>query len=272
MLKIPFKKMHGLGNDFIMLSINDLPEEILTTSKLNEFVKKISDRHIGIGADQFILYEVISPENINMRVYNQDGSKALACGNASRCLSRLIYDKLGAKKITLNVDGRKVFCEYIDINNINVDMGEVSFNSDWMPNNDKLWKLSELYSIEPKEMLCVDVANPHLVIFSKLSAKEKNMLGSSLQNGELFKNGVNINFAEVDGDNIYLRVWERGAGFTYACGSGAIASFAAAIKLGFVEKKARIKFKLGDLVMSKKYDKIIMTGPAEYVFSGEYYV
>ncbi len=263
--KIPFVKMHGLGNDFVIISETHLPSKI----NMTEFAIKISDRRLGIGCDQFITYDD-SEKNIQMSIYNQDGSKALACGNASRCLSRLIFDQTSKKEITLHVGSRKVICEYIDENNIKVDMGPANFNAPWMPGAEALWKLAERYLIEPKEVICADVANPHLVIFSKLSDKDQEIIGAAFQKSDLFKDGVNVNFAKIDDNKIHLKVWERGAGFTLACGSGAIATFASACKLGFAAEQAEIVFKLGSLQMQKQDGSITMRGPASYVFSGEY--
>src|SRR5690606_3944559 len=133
-----------------------------------------------------------------------------------------------------------------------------------------LWTLAERYMIEPIEMICVYVANPHFVIFSKLSQKDMGIIGRDFQENELFQDGVNVNFAKVDDDKIHLKVWDRGAGFTYACGSGAIATFAAANKLGFFGDEGDIVFELGSLNMQKQNNSILMTGPASYVFTGEY--
>lgn len=263
--KIPFVKMHGLGNDFVIIDEHHMPKN----SDIQSFVQKISDRELGIGCDQFIVYGQNS-DKINMSIYNQDGSTAKACGNASRCLTRLLFDQTGSKNIKLDINGRFVFGEYFDKDTIKVDMGPPSFESDWMPDSADLWSLAERYMIEPKEMVCVDVANPHLVIFSKLSQKDMGVIGRDFQESELFPDGVNVNFARVDDNKIHLKVWERGAGFTYACGSGAIATFAAANKLGFFGNEGDIVFELGSLNMQKQNNSILMSGPASYVFTGEY--
>tara|TARA_B110000503_G_scaffold55395_1_gene88907 strand:+ start:1554 stop:2363 length:810 start_codon:yes stop_codon:yes gene_type:complete len=266
MQKIPFVKMHGLGNDFVIISEDKLPKGI----DISDFVVLVADRRQGVGCDQFITYRYSDNANIYMGIYNQDGSKALACGNASRCLSRLMFELTGVKNITLNVAERGVKCEYINPDEIKVDMGPAKFVADWMPSQTALWELAERYLIEPKEMLCVDVANPHLVIFSKLSDQDRKIIGQNFQQIDLFKDGVNVNFATVADDKIHLSVWERGAGFTHACGSGAVATFAAATKLGFAGDKAEIIFALGSLAMQKEVDNIIMNGPAAHVFSGEF--
>jgi len=266
MQKISFVKMHGLGNDFVIISEDVLPEGV----DISAFATLVADRRQGVGCDQFITYKYNDSTNVQMGIYNQDGSKALACGNASRCLSRLMFELTGVKDITLNVAARNVKCEYISSDEIKVDMGPAKFDEDWMPIPTELWKLAERHLIEPKEMLCVDVANPHLVIFSKLSDQDREIIGQNFQHTNLFKDGINVNFATVEDDKIHLQVWERGAGFTYACGSGAVATFAAATKLGFAGAKAEIIFTLGSLKMQKSGDNIIMRGPASHVFSGEF--
>ena len=257
--------MHGLGNDFVIISERDLPKEI---TDYNVFAAQISNRRLGIGSDQFIIYQT-QTDQIVMTIYNQDGSKAKACGNASRCLSRLIFEQSGKTNIVLNVDGRKIICDY-EQGQIKINMGLVSFEENWMPNKDQLWALAQRYLIEPKEMICADIGNPHLVIFSKLSKQDQKIIGKNFQNIDLFPQGINVNFARVEDNGIYLKVWERGVGFTYACGSGAIATFAAANILGFAGDSSRIVFELGALQMKKTQDGIVMSGPANYLFHGEY--
>jgi len=266
MTEIPFVKMHGLGNDFVLIE----KKYLSNVSDISDFASKISNRRLGMGCDQFIIYDDASQSDIEMSIYNQDGSKALACGNASRCISRLMFDQKAYKKISLNIDGRIVQCEYLNKDKIKVDMGEVSFDESWMPKQEDLWDLAKLHLIEPKEMICVDVANPHLVIFTKLSNQDKEVIGQNFQKNNLFKDGINVNFATIENNKTHLRVWERGAGFTYACGSGAIATFAAANKLGFAGDNAEILFELGSLCMQKDKGCINMIGPAAYICSGNY--
>jgi diaminopimelate epimerase len=258
--------MHGLGNDFVIINTQDLPLE----TKMDKFASKISDRRLGIGCDQFITYDLKQDKAV-MNIYNQDGSKAKSCGNASRCLSRLIFDDKGQRETVLDVDGRNILCHYINEKEIQVDMGEANFHSSWMPKEQELWEIAGKFAIDPKEMICVDMGNPHLVIFTRLSFQDMSIIGQLFQKPELFKDGVNVNFAGVTDDTISLKVWERGTGFTLACGSGACASYAAASKLGFVGNNAEVLFENGALKMSSKGNHILMTGPAEYVFKGEYF-
>ena len=266
MKDIPFVKMHGLGNDFVFMEKKYLSK----IRNISDFASKVSNRRRGIGCDQFITYSNSRESDIEMSIYNQDGSKALACGNASRCLARLMFDKNGYNQTTLNIDSRIVQCNYLNKDEIKVNMGEVSFDEPWMPKQTDLWELAKRHLIEPKEMICVDVANPHLVIFTKLSDQDKKVIGQNFQNNDLFKDGINVNFATIEDSKIYLKVWERGAGFTYACGSGAIATFAAANKLGFASDKVEVLFELGSLLMQKEKQNINMIGSATYIYSGSY--
>ncbi|NRB11125.1 MAG: diaminopimelate epimerase [Rickettsiaceae bacterium] len=260
--------MHGLGNDFIIISKNELPK----STNINSFIAKICHRRLGIGADQFIIYNQDNKisNKYHVDIYNQDGSPAEACGNAMRCIARLIYDNSQQKEIVIAVAKRNIHCNYITKDEISVDMGVVSFDKAWMPNNDELWNLANNYGLEPKEVICVDVGNPHLVIFTELSDKDKKIIGKDFEKHELFKDGVNVNFPSLINDKIYLKVWERGTGFTLACGSGAAASFAASHKLGFVSEKAEVIFDLGTLKMAYHNNNIVMNGSATYVFLGEY--
>lgn len=275
MKKISFIKMHGLGNDFVIVEDNILS----SIRNIKDFVIKLSNRRIGIGCDQFITYtkQDDKADTVLMKIFNQDGSKAKACGNASRCLSRLVFDKYGINETSLKVDDKTFSTHYEDPDNITVNMGAANFTADWMPKTEALWQLAEKYMIEPKELVCVDVGNPHLVIFSKLSDKDKKIIGKNLQKHSLFANGINVNFAKIDNIHtngstiIELKVWERGAGFTMACGSGASATFAAANKLGFTANESTVQFEMGSLKMKKNNDEISMTGPAAYIFTGEYY-
>ncbi|WP_341793936.1 MULTISPECIES: diaminopimelate epimerase [unclassified Rickettsia] len=264
--KIKFVKMHGLGNDFVIVDANDLPKQC----NLVRLAKDIADHRLGIGCDQFIIYDK-HLDYYEMVIYNIDGSSAKLCGNASRCLAKLLYLKSGEKNITITIVDKKLLCSVDNNDQISVNVGVVSFNESWMPEREKIWAVAERYMIDLKETICVDIGNPHLVIFSKVEPQDQNIISEKLQDKELFKDGVNVNFAEVKDNKIYLSVWERGAGLTLACGSGACASFAASLKLGFMHSPSEVVFKLGSLIMSEQKGHIIMTGPASLVASGEFY-
>lgn len=278
--RIPFVKMHGLGNDFVIVRKTNIPDDI---SK-EEFSKKILDRRLAIGADQLILYSLhitnssttktASKHIVDMQIYNPDGSKGKACGNASRCITKLISDNEGINSFTLNVDNRLLPCKSIENGIYMVNMGIADFSINWMPAREQLFDLANKYNLGPKELICVDIGNPHLVIFSKLAKQDMKIIGRELQHSDLFPGGINVNFANINESKIYLKVYERGAGFTYACGSGACASFAGAYKLGRIAINnngyGEVIFKLGSLKMQMEGDTVCMMGPAEYTFFGEY--
>lgn len=258
--------MHGLGNDFVIVNSKDLTHDY----DLSILAKNIADRHTGIGCDQFIVYDK-QIDYYEMIIYNIDGSSAKLCGNASRCLAKLIYMNDGEKDIVIKAANKKLSCKLAPEDKVSVNMGSVSFNENWMPAREKIWTFAERYMIDLKEAICVDVGNPHIIIFSKLSEQDQKIVGEKLQDRELFADGVNVNFADIRDNKIYLSVWERGAGLTLACGSGACASFAASVKLGFIHSYSEVVFKLGTLQMSKSSGSIIMIGPASLVARGEFY-
>lgn len=264
-----FIKMHGLGNDFVVVS-----RDQISGTDIPNFARSISNRHTGIGCDQLIIYKANGPAHYQMWPYNQDGSPASACGNGTRCVVKLAYLEHGTKNLEIDVLGRKLECRVLSEDKFEVNMGKVSFDRPWMPPLEKLWAITKLYNLNPKDIICADIGNPHLVIItdSEMPEEDKHLIGSIFEKHELFSDGVNVNFVHINGKNIDLKVWERGAGFTFACGSGACASFAAAHKLGFVSDKAIVHFSTGSLDMSLKGDQIYMAGPATLVAKGDYYV
>lgn len=267
-----FTKMHSFGNDFVMVCLDHVASA-QDIKPFSDLAIKISDRHTGIGCDQFILYKENDPSHYQMWIYNQDGSSAGACGNATRCITKLAYMKHGTTNLEIDVLGRKLKSHVISDEKFEVNMGQVSFNKPWMPYLEKIWAITRLYNLNPKDIICADIGNPHLIILtdSEMPEEDKHLLGSLFEKHELFEDGVNVNFAWIKDKNIMLKVWERGAGFTLACGSGACASFAAAHELGFAQDKATVYFTGGMLEMSLKEGEIHMRGPASLVAKGDYY-
>jgi diaminopimelate epimerase len=264
--KINFAKMHGLGNDFVIINQHDLPKNC----DLQQLSLNISNRHTGIGCDQFIIYDQ-KTNYCEMTVYNQNGSSAKLCGNASRCIAKLLYLDSGMREVTLRIYEKELSCKIVSENEIEVNTGIVSFEEDWMPSAKKIWPIMERYVIDIKEVICADIGNPHFIIFSDLATKDKEIIGEKLQGKELFTDGVNVSFASIKDNKIYLSVWERGTGLTLACGSGACASFASAVKLGFISSLCEVVFQLGSLQMSKQGENIMMVGPATLVARGEFF-
>ena len=266
-MEVKFTKMHGLGNDFIFVDKKDLPAAF----DIKPAVISLSRRHTGIGCDQFIIYDD-QDSFIDISIYNSDGSSAQACGNATRCLSYLFSKIKNTEHIKISVQGRVLECAAENADNVSVNMGEVKFDCAWMPSYESLAKELSPYLSSSAQFLCADIGNPHLVIIDpNLSQDDMSLLGPRLEKSALFPNGVNVNFANILDDVIELKVWERGAGFTYACGSGACASFAACHKLGFVPDNAKVKFELGTLDMKLESGEVIMNGKVALVAMGIFY-
>ncbi len=265
---IPFTKMHGLGNDFVMIDTNHMQG----IQDHNTFAKIVANRRLGIGCDQLVCFKELSSNHYLMTIYNADGSFAEACGNATRCLALIIGEKTGEDLVCIEVKDRKLACSLKKFGLVSVNMGAASFNKDWMPPQNAIWELSTTYKLNPRKLVCVDVGNPHFVIFhDALSESEIDFLGKKFATHELFPRGVNVNFVNFIDSELHLTVWERGVGLSLACGSGACASFAASCKLGFVQNnKALVHLKLGNLKMQLEQNAIIMTGPATKVATGEY--
>jgi diaminopimelate epimerase len=269
---INFVKMHGLGNDFIMICEDDLQHTSITV----QLIKKMSDRTLGIGCDQFIVYKKLDEALYQMDINNADGSSASLCGNALRTLTLLINEQENLTDIKIRVCNKTIDCKYLSCDNIQVNIGKASFNAPWMPNDTALLKLTNIYKINLKDVICVDVGNPHLVIFQKsIDIKECSCLAKDIERNNIFPDGININFVNVIQNNLHMKTWERGLnGFSLACGSGASASFAAAKHLGFIESStADAHLDIGKLTLSFNKDQdIILQGPARKSFEGKYYL
>lgn len=258
-----FTKMHGLGNDYLYV-YGEVPENI------SELSKKLSERHFGAGADGMIYISPSKSADFKMRIFNADGSEAKMCGNGIRCVGKYVYDKgytdkkqlkietlSGIKTLDLQVFGGKV-------KSISVDMGKAAVSDN-----------IKLFAAE-KEIECipVSVGNPHAVCFvSDIEKVPLSILGPEIEHSDFFPGGVNAEFVEViDKNTLRMRVWERGSGITMACGTGACASAAAAVKLGYCECDDEIYVVLdgGTLKIKIAPDySVTMTGPAEMIYEGD---
>ncbi len=258
---LKFVKMHGLGNDFIIVDFRQNQQKLSTAD-----IQKLCDRNFGIGCDQFIILKNSNRADCEMEIYNPDGSRAEACGNATRCVSMLI----GKPNSTVQVGEKILETVYKNPEQITVNMGKPNF--EWN-------KIPLSHEVDPMDIWkdgvkghAVSMGNPHFVVFvqdsDKYSVKE---IGAKFENDKLFPNRTNVDFAQVvDNQNIKLRVWERGTGETIACGSGACATFSVANKLGMVGNSANINLKGGVLKIEYSNDNsILMTGSATKVFEGE---
>ena len=276
---IKFTKMHGLGNDYVY--IDAINQKIENESSLAKFV---SNRHFGIGSDGLILICKSDIADFQMRMFNSDGSEAEMCGNGIRCVGKFVYDKgltdkttvkietlAGIKTLVLNTKDRKV-------ETARVDMGEPILEAEKIPVISKEQPVKNLeLEVENKKFkfTCVSMGNPHAItIVENTKEFDVEKYGKILEVDKAFPKKANIEFAQIiDKENIKMRVWERGAGETLACGTGACATAVACNLNGLTGRKVNIELLGGTLNIewNEKDNHVYMTGPAVTVFDGELY-
>jgi len=272
-----FTKMQGLGNDYIY--VNCLNETIERPSEVAKFV---SDRHFGIGSDGLVLIMPSKTADFQMRMFNSDGSEAEMCGNAIRCVGKYLYDNRLTDKTAVRVDtlaGIKILDMMLENGKVvlvKVDMGEPILKPADIPviSNKDLF-VSEPVRVDGKTygLTCVSMGNPHAVTYvDDVAGFPLEVVGRSIETHGLFPRKINVEFVQViDRKNLRMRVWERGAGETLACGTGACAVLVASVLNEICERKASIKLLGGELSIewSDKDNHVYMTGPAVKVFDGE---
>ncbi|MBF0759860.1 diaminopimelate epimerase [Dysgonomonas mossii] len=272
-----FTKMHGAGNDYIYM--NGFVQEIENPSAL---AIRLSNRNFGIGSDGLVLILPSENSDFRMQMFNSDGSEAEMCGNASRCVGKYVYDnglttkkeialetKAGVKYITLLEGDEKA-------RKVTVDMGEPILDPEQIPVKvDKEPVLNFPLDIDGKiwEISCVSMGNPHAVVFTTgIKELDLPVIGPKFEKHPIFPRKTNTEFIEVvDRKTLNMRVWERGAGETLACGTGACAAAVAAILNGYCDRKITIHLIGGDLEIEwdEQNNHVYMTGEAVTVFEGE---
>jgi diaminopimelate epimerase len=268
---VPFVKMHGLGNDFVVL---DCRRSRLALDAAG--ARALADRHTGIGCDQVILIEPPrSPKaHVLMRILNPDGSEAEACGNATRCLARLLRGELGAASLAIETAAGLLETQARADGRISIDMGPARTAWHEIPLARAMDTLAADISEGPlARPACTNIGNPHATFFvADAEAIDLASLGPRLEHHPLFPERANIGVATVlDPRHIRLHVWERGAGLTRACGSGACAALVAAHRRGLAERNAEIILDGGSLDIEWREDgHVLMTGPATLVFEGRF--
>ena len=273
-----FTKMHGIGNDYVY--VNCFKEKVENPKETAIFV---SDRHFGIGSDGLILIKPSEVADFQMDMYNADGSRSEMCGNGIRCVAKYVYDYgltdkteidietgAGIKHIVLTIKDGKV-------EKARVDMGEPILKPELVPvvgEGDVL--VNEPIMVDGKEyrMTCVSMGNPHAVVFMEEDVKSLDIesIGPKFENHERFPKRTNTEFMKVlDRQTMDMRVWERGSGETWACGTGTCASVVAAVLNGLTERNVLVHLLGGDLeiLWDEKDNHVYMTGPATTVFDGE---
>ncbi|MGI6777899.1 MAG: diaminopimelate epimerase [Acetivibrionales bacterium] len=272
-----FTKMHGLGNDYIY--VNCFKEKV---GNPNELAKFISDRHFGVGSDGLVLILPSDKADFRMRMFNSDGSEAEMCGNAIRCVGKYVYDNGLTDKTVISIDtlaGVKILDMTVENGKVvlvRVNMGEPVIEAAKIPvKTGKERFISEPVEIDGKSynVTGVSMGNPHAVTYvDNVESFPLELIGPKMENHELYPRKINAEFVQViDRRTLKMRVWERGAGETLACGTGACAVLVASVLNGFSERKATVRLLGGDLFIewNETDNHVYMTGPAVKVFDGE---
>lgn len=272
-MKFKFTKMHGLGNDFIVL------DGINQKIELNrEQIKKLADRHFGIGFDQLLLVEKAEgAADFRYRIFNADGGEVEQCGNGARCFVRYVHDHGLTHKNEIRIETLSgVISPKLETNgNITVDMGKPIFEPEAIPFIAE--KRKPIYSLEVQGRLItisvLSMGNPHAVlVVQDVDTAPVETEGALIETHSRFPKKVNVGFMQIiDRSHIKLRVFERGAGETLACGTGACAAVVAGINLGLLDRQVAVSTRGGELTIRWPGDDepVWMTGPAETVFEGE---
>jgi len=267
-MRLNFTKMHGLGNDFIVINClnNSFNENLIN-------IRKIADRHTGIGFDQLLIVESSERPDIDFkyRIFNADGQEVQQCGNGARCFALYVYEKKLTSKRKLSVETLNGVIELIinDASSVTVNMGEPEFMPSKIPAN--LDNQHKKYSINGTEMGVLSMGNPHAVILANnISNLEIDKIAEDIQNSGFFPESVNVGFMQINSpSNISLRVFERGVGETQACGTGACAAVVFGVENYLLNNKVRVTLLGGDLDINyEKGSNVFMTGPAKFVFEG----
>lgn len=276
-MKLRFTKMHGCGNDYIYF---DCFRQSL--SNIHDLAIRLSDRHFGIGGDGIVLICPSEVADAKMRMFNADGSEGKMCGNAIRCVGKFLADRqmIAGDEVSIEtlsgVKSLKLFRRDGIVNVVQVDMGKALLDSASIPvtiDQDRIVNYPVQIDDLDANITCVSMGNPHCVVFCEEPyALDLNSIGPKFERSPLFPEQVNTEFVHVlDDHTLRMRVWERGSGETWACGTGACAAVVAAVENGFCKPNSDVTVHLrgGDLCVRYTMDSVFMTGNAEVVFEGE---
>ena len=273
-MTLHFRKMNGLGNDFVVL---DAREKAFAISDAQ--ARAIANRKTGVGCDQLIVMEKSPVADVRMRIWNAEGGEVPSCGNASRCIADLLFDELNAATATIETKGGFLSAQKAGEHLVTIDQGKPKF--DW-----KDIPLAEVFAdtrhielqVGPIDApllhspSVVNVGNPHCIFWvNDLDVVDLGKVGPMLEHHPLFPERANISLAKVVArDHVLLKVWERGAGLTKACGTAACATMAAGHRIKIIDPKCRITLPGGDLFMAvdEETGNVLMTGPAALDFEG----
>jgi len=269
-----FRKMNGLGNDFVVFDARQRPVAMDEAR-----ARAIADRTTGIGCDQLIVLEPSRTADVTMRIWNNEGGEVEACGNATRCIADILFDEKKSSRATIDTRGGHLVAEKGGDRLVTVDMGAPRFDWQDIPLSEKFHDTRYIeLSVGPIEKplihspSVVNVGNPHCIFWVKdLDVVDLAKVGPMLEHHPLFPRRANITLARVDArDHAVIKVWERGAGLTKACGTAACAVMAAGFRLKKLDARATVTLPGGDLFMAIREGDghVIMTGPVAYEFDG----
>ncbi len=274
-----FTKMQGCGNDYVY--INGFEENILPENKPS-LVKKLSERHFGIGSDGVIFINPSDIADFEMEMYNADGSRSEMCGNGIRCVAKYVYDKkmIDKEQFTIESFGKIKDITIIEENKvaklIKVGMGQPELRTEKIPAiYDADMVIAKPIEVDEKtwEATCVSMGNPHVVLFVEdVANMDLENIGPKFENHKMFPNRTNTEFVKIiDRNTVEMRVWERGTGETLACGTGCCATAVACILNKKTDNKVLVKVLGGEILVEwdRESNEIYMTGPGEFVFEGE---
>lgn len=264
-MRTPFQKMHGAGNDFVILDAREDPLPITAHG-----ARWLADRNHGVGADQIILLEPAVNADVFMRILNPDGSEAQACGNATRCVARILFDESGRDAVVVRTLRGLLPVRRTASGMIEADMGVALLGWADVPLARAVDTLHMPLKGDPAGC---SMGNPHATFFvPDLGAVNVGKLGPLLETDPLFPERANIGFAQIlSTDAIRLSMWERGAGLTLACGSGACAAVVNAHRRGLTGRRAAVELPGGTLTITWREDgHVLMEGPTAFSFSGEF--
>jgi len=281
-----FTKMQGIGNDYVY--VNGFEERV---ENPNDLARQISDRHFGVGSDGLVLILPSGTSDVRMRMFNADGSESEMCGNAVRCVGKYVYDHGIQVKDVITVETRagvkivRLLFEAGEVCGATVDMGEPELNPARIPvltetSGDGSQQRFVARPVDVNgqlyEITAISMGNPHAVIFMKgIDDLDLPRIGPRFEHHPLFPKRTNTEFAEViSSTKVRMRVWERGAGETLACGTGACAVAVACVLNGYAGREVEVELKGGSLHIhwDEASNHVYMTGGAVTVFSGEYYI
>jgi diaminopimelate epimerase len=259
---LPFLKMHGLGNDFVVIDARDVESPINS-----RIAQAIGERHFGVGYDQLVVMTESEHTDVHLEFWNSDGSLSDACGNASRCVARLIMDQKNSQEITMKTGSRLLIAKKTQNGSITVNMGHPQLEWNLIPLKENVDLIDLPIKGNPG---AAGMGNPHCVfVVDDVDSVDLLNWGPKIESHELFPQKTNVEFIQIiDKKNIRQRTFERGVGETLACGSGACAAAVVANRKGLTDRNVNIHLDGGKLSIDWSGDGVWMTGPTAIVFKG----